>query len=56
MIQSSLVCLVCPCCGEEIKLEIKADTDLVPAFSISANDLQEVMGQGGYEFGMEGGE
>lgn len=56
MIQSSLICLVCPCCGEEIKLEIKTDADLVSAFSISADDLQEVLDLGDYEFGMEGGE
>lgn len=56
MIQSSLICLVCPCCGEEIKLEIKTDADLVSAFSIPADDLQEILDLSGYEFGAGGGE
>ena len=50
--QSSLVVLICPCCGQEIK----ADINLVPAFSISEDDLSELLDQSGYEFGTEGGE
>ena len=51
MMQSNLVVLICPCCGQEIKLELKADTDLVPAFSIPAADLPDILDKCGYEFG-----
>jgi hypothetical protein len=54
--QSNLVVLICPCCREEISLEIKADAKMVSAFSISAEDLRNALDQSGYEFGMEGGE
>ena len=48
--------IVCPCCGEPVKILLQPASDLEAGFCISGQKAEELAANAGYEFGTKGGE
>ena len=55
MTQSNAI-IVCPCCGQPVKILLQPDSDVESGFCISDQKAEELAADLGYEFGGKGGE